>query len=72
MRMVLVDWLIDASMHFDLKFDTLHLAVNYLQRFLNNPDKGGFIVTKQNLQLVGVGALKIADTFNQRSREYFR
>lgn len=30
MRMVLVDWLIDVSMHFDLKFDTLHLAINYL------------------------------------------
>ena len=71
MRMVLVDWLIDVSMHFELKFETLHLAVQYLQRFLSKPSSC-IKVHKQNLQLVGVAAIKIADVYNQKSREYYR
>ena len=71
MRMVLVDWLIDVSLHFDLKFETLHLAVNYMQRFIADCSNNG-VVNKKNLQLVGVAAMKVADCFNQRSREYYR
>jgi hypothetical protein len=71
MRMVLVDWLIDVSMHFELKFETLHLAILYLQRFLSTNNKS-IIIHKQNLQLVGVAAIKVADVYNQKSREYYR
>ena len=69
MRMVLVDWLLDVAVHFDLKFDTLHLAVSYVQRFLSLTSLS---IHRANLQLVGVAAMKIADAFNERSREYYR
>ena len=59
-RMILVDWLIDVSMHCDLKFDTLHLALSYFHRFLIHPGK----LCIQDLQLVGVAAVKLADQFN--------
>lgn len=29
MRSILVDWLIDVATHFDLRQETLHLAVTY-------------------------------------------
>jgi serine/threonine protein kinase len=69
MRMVLVDWLLDVAVHFDLKFETLHLAVSYVQRFLS---LASHPVDRANLQLVGVASMKIADAFNERSREYYR
>ena len=69
MRMVLVDWLLDVSVHFDLKFETLHLAVSYVQRFLALTT---LPIDRANLQLVGVAAMKIADAFNEKSREYYR
>lgn len=69
MRMVLVDWLLDVSVHFDLKFETLHLAVLYVQRFLAWTS---LAVDRANLQLVGVASMKIADAFNEKSREYYR
>ncbi len=36
MRSILVDWLIDVSVHFELAQETLHLAVAYLDRHLNS------------------------------------
>ena len=33
--MELIDWLIDVSVHFDLKFDTTHLAISYIRRYLS-------------------------------------
>jgi hypothetical protein len=60
MRMVLIDWLIYVSLRFDPKCETLHLAVNYFQRFLCiNKD-----IDRKSLQLVGVACMKIADCFN--------
>ena len=39
MRAILVDWLIDVSVHMDLSCETLHLSVAYLDQFLaKNPD----------------------------------
>ncbi|KAJ0391470.1 hypothetical protein P43SY_004006 [Pythium insidiosum] len=55
MRAILVDWLIEVHHSFRLKEETLFLAVNYLDRFLNAEP-----VARKELQLVGIGALFIA------------
>ena len=56
MRCILVDWLIDVSVHFDFLDETLHLAVNYIDRTLSK-----IKLDKTKLQLVGVTCLKIAE-----------
>jgi cyclin-A len=67
MRSILADWLIDVSVHFELKNETLHLAVSYIDRVLSLKP-----IEKSKLQLVGVSCTKIADVFNERSKEYYR
>ena len=67
MRSILIDWLIDVSIHFELSNETLHLAVAYLDRVLSEK-----IIDRPKLQLLGVTCMKIADVFNQRSKEYYR
>lgn len=34
MRSILVDWLVDVSVHFEVMSDTLHFAINYIDRTL--------------------------------------
>jgi Cyclin, N-terminal domain len=68
MRAILIDWLVDVAVHFDVKNETLHLAIGYLTRYLR-------LVTscpRSMLQLIGVTCLKLADVFNERSKEYYR
>lgn len=67
MRSILVDWLVDVSVHFEVMNETLHFAINYIDRTLSNIQ-----IDKSKLQLVGVACLKIADVFNERSKEYYR
>lgn len=67
MRSILVDWLIDVSVHFEVMSETLHLAISYIDRTLSC-----FPIEKSQLQLVGVSCMKIADVFNERSKEYYR
>ena len=67
MRSILVDWLIDVSVHFEVKDETLHLAVSFIDRTLSHMK-----VDRSKLQLVGVTCMKIADVFNERSKEYYR
>ncbi|TNV83080.1 hypothetical protein FGO68_gene7055 [Halteria grandinella] len=67
MRSILVDWLIDVSVHFELMDETLHLTVSYIDRVLRYQP-----VEKTKLQLLGVACMKIADSFNERSKEYYR
>lgn len=67
MRSILVDWLVDVSMHFEVMSETLHFAINYIDRALSR-----VVVDKNKLQLVGVSCMKIADVFNERSKEYYR
>ncbi|CAG9322616.1 unnamed protein product [Blepharisma stoltei] len=67
MRSILVDWLIDVAVHFEVNDETLHLAVNYIDRVLSVAK-----VERSNLQLVGVACMKIADVFHERSKEYYR
>jgi serine/threonine protein kinase len=67
MRSILVDWLIDVSVHFEVSNETLHYAVSYIDRSLSV-----LKVERARLQLVGVACMKIADVFNERSKEYYR
>jgi serine/threonine protein kinase len=67
MRAILIDWLIDVSVHFDLSQETLHYAVMYLDRALSD-----IVIDKSRLQLLGVTCMKIADVFNENSKEYYR
>lgn len=67
MRSILVDWLVDVGVHFEVMSETLHFAVNYIDRTLSKLQ-----VEKNKLQLVGVSCMKIADVFNERSKEYYR
>jgi len=67
MRSILVDWLIDIGVHFELAQETLHLAVTYLDRVLSE-----LVIDKSRLQLLGVVCMKISDVFNERSKEYYR
>jgi len=68
MRAILVDWLVDVSCHFEVHSETLHLAVCYLNRYLQKINTA----MRSELQLMGVACLKLADVFNERSREYYR
>lgn len=67
MRSILVDWLVDVSVHFEVMGETLHYAINYIDRTLSK-----LVIEKNKLQLVGVACMKIADVFNERSKEYYR
>ena len=67
MRAVLIDWLIDVSNHFEVSTETLHFAISYIDRTLSCVE-----IEKQKLQLVGVTSMKIADVFNEKSKEYYR
>jgi hypothetical protein len=57
MRALLVDWLVEVQVQFDLLQETLFLAVNILDRFLQEE---GQKTHKNQLQLVGVTAMFIA------------
>lgn len=56
MRAILVDWLVKVVQEYRLRSETLHLAVNYLDRFLSCTAH----VKLGKLQLVGTAALLIA------------
>ena len=51
MRAILIDWLVEVAEEYRLVPETLHLAVNYIDRFLSYVP-----VARSKLQLVGVAA----------------
>jgi cyclin A len=55
MRTILVDWMVEVAEEYKLSLQTLHLSVNYLDRYLSLRS-----VTRNTLQLVGVCALLLA------------
>ncbi len=55
MRYILVDWLVEVCDEYKLNRDTLHLAVNYIDRFLSR-----MMVARARLQLVGTAAMFLA------------
>jgi len=67
MRAILIDWLIDVAVHFELSQSTLHFAVSYLDRVMSHK-----VINKSQLQLLGVTCMKVADVFNERSKEYYK
>lgn len=60
MRMILNDWLIEVHMKYRLAAETLHLAVNLIDRYLSNKQ-----ITRKKLQLIGVAAMFIASKFEE-------
>jgi cyclin A len=68
MKAILIDWLVDVSVHFEVQTETLHLAISYLTRYLKMVGN----CLRSMLQLIGVACLKLADVFNERSKEYYR
>ncbi|XP_044079253.1 cyclin-A1 isoform X5 [Siniperca chuatsi] len=61
MRVILVDWLVEVVQEYKLRSETLHLAVNYLDRFLS----WTAYVKRGKLQLVGTAALLIAAKYEE-------
>ncbi|KAF5288805.1 hypothetical protein FQA39_LY15233 [Lamprigera yunnana] len=56
MRCMLVDWVMEVCEAYHLKRSTYHLALDYIDRYLNvNP-----LVPKNQLQLIGISSLFIA------------
>ena len=60
MRSILVDWLVDVHVKFDLSPETLYLTINIVDRFLSLKP-----VPRRELQLVGVSALLIASKYEE-------
>jgi len=60
MRAILVDWLIEVHLKYDLRRDTLFLAVSIVDRFLDKQP-----VPRKKLQLCGITCLLIAAKFEE-------
>jgi len=60
MRSILVDWLIQVQMRFNLLQETLYLTIHILDRFLATSNVG-----KKELQLVGVTAMFLASKYEE-------
>jgi transcription initiation factor TFIIIB Brf1 subunit/transcription initiation factor TFIIB len=60
MRAILVDWLVDVHLKFKLVNETLFLAVNLIDRYLEKSE-----VSRQKLQLVGITAMFIASKYEE-------
>jgi len=60
MRAILIDWLCEVSIEYNLNDETLYLAVNYIDRFLSH-----MAVLKGKLQLVGTAAMLLASKFEE-------
>eukprot|EP00931_Biecheleriopsis_adriatica_P120152 TRINITY_DN95282_c0_g1_i1.p1 TRINITY_DN95282_c0_g1~~TRINITY_DN95282_c0_g1_i1.p1 ORF type:complete len:536 (+),score=110.55 TRINITY_DN95282_c0_g1_i1:97-1608(+) len=60
MRSILIDWLIEVHMKYRLRYDTLFLAVNLIDRHLSVLQ-----ITRKKLQLVGVSGMFIAAKYEE-------
>ncbi len=58
MRQILIDWMIDVHDSFELKEQTLHLALKYLSDYSALRE-----ITKEDYQLVGITCLWIASKY---------
>ena len=56
MRAILIDWITEVCSEYSFKRDTLHIAINFLDRFLEESEN----LSKDKLQLVGAVALFLA------------
>ena len=60
MRAILIDWIVDVHLKFKLLPETLFLAINLIDRYLERVP-----VIRQKLQLVGVASLLIASKYEE-------
>lgn len=60
MRQILIDWLVDVHQSFELKEQTLHLALAYLNQYSALVE-----VSKHDYQLVGITCLWIASKYEE-------
>lgn len=60
MRQILIDWLVDVHGSFELKEQTLYLALAYLNFYSSTAD-----ITKHDYQLVGITCLWIASKYEE-------
>ena len=60
MRAILIDWLIDVHLKYKLVPQTMYIAVNLIDRFLEKND-----INRSKLQLVGVTAMFIACKYEE-------
>lgn len=60
MRQILIDWLVDVHQSFELKEQTLHLALAYLNEYASRQE-----VSKHEYQLVGIACLWIASKYEE-------
>jgi len=60
MRAVMVDWMLSLHMKFRLVPESLHLAVNIMDRFLSDVE-----IDRASFQLVGVTSLLIAAKYEE-------
>jgi len=60
MRAILVDWLVEVHLKFKLVPDTLYLAIALIDKYLELK-----VVTRQNLQLVGVTCFLLASKYEE-------
>jgi len=58
MRQILIDWMIDVHESFELKEQTLHLALSYLAEYSAMKEIG-----KENYQLAGIACLWVASKY---------
>lgn len=63
-RALLIDWLFELSEEFEYKRDTIHYAINYIDRFLSKTTNE---VNLKSLQLVGITAISISAKFEVNS-----
>nr|BAN21377.1 cyclin b [Riptortus pedestris] len=61
MRTMLVDWLVDVQVEFNLMQETLHIAVSILDRYLGIDSE----FEKNVFQLVGISALSLACKYEE-------
>ncbi|XP_074042550.1 G2/mitotic-specific cyclin-B2-like [Leptinotarsa decemlineata] len=61
MRTILINWIIEVHMQFELHIDTLHLSVSIVDRFLQEDET----VTRENLQLLGITAIFISCKYEE-------
>jgi cyclin-A len=60
MRGILIDWLIEVAVEFNLQADTLYTTVNYIDRYLST-----WSVPRGRLQLLGVTSMLIASKYEE-------
>jgi len=60
MRAMLVDWLIDVGIEYELGNETVFLTISYIDQFLSS-----LTISLQNFQLLGTAALFIASKYEE-------